>query len=147
MGQYRLGRWREVSLLLDTCAAIWLLDDAAFSDEAVGALDHASDIGEPVYVSPITGWEIGLLAARGRSVLTMPPQVWFDRLLAVPGMQLADLSPRILIAASFLPGAPPRDPADRIILATAREGGFRLVTRDKHLLAYAEEGHIAAIAC
>jgi PIN domain nuclease of toxin-antitoxin system len=36
---------------------------------------------------------------------------------------------------------------DRIILATAREGGYRLVTRDKHLLAYADDGHVQAIAC
>jgi PIN domain nuclease of toxin-antitoxin system len=60
---------------------------------------------------------------------------------------LADLSPHLLIASSFLPGSPPRDPADRIIAATARENGWRLITRDKILLNYARAGHLEALAC
>jgi PIN domain nuclease of toxin-antitoxin system len=60
---------------------------------------------------------------------------------------LADISVKILIASSFLPGTPPRDPADRIIAATAREHGYQLVTRDGLLLDYAAEGHIQALAC
>jgi PIN domain nuclease of toxin-antitoxin system len=62
-------------------------------------------------------------------------------------MQLADMSPDLLISSSFLPGAPPRDPADRIIAATAREYGYVLVTRDRLLLEYAEQGHIQALVC
>jgi PIN domain nuclease of toxin-antitoxin system len=95
----------------------------------------------------ISSWEIGLLVARGRLSLSMDPLAWFDRLLDIPGMRLADISPRILVGSSFLPGRPPNDPMDRIILATAREGGYRLVTRDQHLLAYAGQGHIMALAC
>jgi PIN domain nuclease of toxin-antitoxin system len=57
------------------------------------------------------------------------------------------LTPEILIQSSFLPGDPPRDPADRIIIATARTVGYRLVTRDRLLLAYAEAGHIEGVAC
>jgi PIN domain nuclease of toxin-antitoxin system len=53
----------------------------------------------------------------------------------------------LLIASSFLPGKPPRDPTDRIIAATARELGALLVTRDRVLLEYGEAGHIAAMAC
>jgi PIN domain nuclease of toxin-antitoxin system len=58
-----------------------------------------------------------------------------------------DLSPQILIASSFLPGKPPRDPADRIIIATARDLGATLITRDGLILKYAEEGQVSAIAC
>jgi PIN domain nuclease of toxin-antitoxin system len=47
----------------------------------------------------------------------------------------------------FLPGKPPRDPADRIIAATARDLGATLVTRDRALLAYGEEGHVAVLEC
>ena len=135
------------SLLLDTCAAIWLAEKEAISDQAIDALNDAVDNDEPVYVSMISGWEIGLLVARGRLSLSMDPLAWFERLLDAPGMRLADISPRILVRSSFLPGRPPKDPMDRIILATAREGGHRLVTRDKHLLAYAKDGHVQAIAC
>jgi PIN domain nuclease of toxin-antitoxin system len=62
-------------------------------------------------------------------------------------MRLAELSPDILIASSFLPGKPPRDPADRIILATARDLGATLITRDRALLAYGEEGNVSVAAC
>jgi PIN domain nuclease of toxin-antitoxin system len=62
-------------------------------------------------------------------------------------MRVADLSPGILIASSFLPGNPPRDPADRIILATARDIGATLITRDGLLLKYGQAGQISVIAC
>jgi PIN domain nuclease of toxin-antitoxin system len=72
---------------------------------------------------------------------------WFDTFREEPGFTLADLPPEVLIASSFLPDAPFRDPADRIIAATAREYGYALLTRDKQLLAYSEKGHIRAMAC
>jgi PIN domain nuclease of toxin-antitoxin system len=51
------------------------------------------------------------------------------------------------MASSYLPGEPPRDPADRIIAATAREYGYCLVTRDRLLLEYADRGHIQVLVC
>jgi PIN domain nuclease of toxin-antitoxin system len=136
-----------IPLLLDTCAAVWLLEKEPISDAAADALNDALDNGVPVYVSPITSWEIGLLSARGRLPLTMAPLAWFSSLLTVPGMKLADLSAGIFVESSLLPGHPPKDPADRIILATAREVGLRVLTRDKQLLNYAEQGHVQALAC
>ena len=102
---------------------------------------------ELVYVSPISAWEIGMLVSCSRISLLMTPKLWFDRLLQAPGMSLADMSSDLLIASSFLPGTPPRDPADRILAATAREYGYRLMTRDRPLLDYGEQGHIQALAC
>ena len=134
-------------LLLDTCATIWLANDEPVSAETLDALRHARETGEPVYVSPITAWELGLLVSRGRMNLLMTPERWFDRLLQAPGLRLADMPPEVLIASSFLPGTPPNDPADRIIAATAREYGYRLVTRDRPLLDYAERGHLQALGC
>jgi PIN domain nuclease of toxin-antitoxin system len=136
-----------MSLLLDTCAVIWLTNGEPISDEASAVLRQARDSGDIVYVSPITAWELGLLAARGRLNLLMTPQRWFDRLLEAPGLRLSEMPPNVLIASSFLPGILPRDPADRIIAATAREYGYRLMTRDRPLLDYAEQGHIQAICC
>jgi PIN domain nuclease of toxin-antitoxin system len=136
-----------MSLLLDTCAAIWLTNADPISDEASDALQKTRDSGESVYVSPITAWEMGLLAARGRVNLLMTPQRWFERLLEAPGLRLSEMTPNVLIASSFLPGELPGDPADRIIAATAREYGYKLVTRDRPLLEYAKQGHIQAIPC
>jgi PIN domain nuclease of toxin-antitoxin system len=137
----------EAPLLLDTCAAIWFADDQPMANAAVEAMGRAFASMTPVFVSPISAWEIGLLCARGRMRFPMPPQSWFQRLQSVRGMALAELPPEILIASSFLPGTPPRDPADRIIAATAREFGYRLVTRDRPLLDYAEQGHVQALVC
>jgi PIN domain nuclease of toxin-antitoxin system len=136
-----------MSLLLDTCAAIWLTNADPISNEASDALQQTRDSGESVYVSPITAWEMGLLAARGRVNLLMTPQRWFERLLEAPGLRLSEMTPNVLIASSFLPGKLPGDPADRIIAATAREYGYKLVTRDRPLLEYAKQGHIQAISC
>ena len=134
-------------ILLDTCAAIWLSGDQPIGREAAETVDRAIAANEPVYISPITGWELGLLVSRGRMNLLTSPRRWFERLLQAPGMRLAGLSPDILISSSFLPGTPPKAPADRIFAATAREYGYRLVTRDRPLLEYARQGHIQALAC
>jgi PIN domain nuclease of toxin-antitoxin system len=134
-------------ILLDTCAAIWLAEDAPLAQSALDLLAAAADAEQSTYVSPITAWEIGLLAARARLKLLITPQRWFQRLLEVPGVRLADMSPELLIASSFLPGEPPRGPADRIIVATARDYGATLMTRDRALLEYGEQGHVRVEAC
>ena len=115
--------------------------------EARKAVTKALDEGEAIFVSPITAWEIGLLAARGRISLPISPSKWFGRLLEAPGLRLAAMAPDLLIASSSLPGTPPNDPADRIILTTAREHLYRVVTRDRLILGYAEQGHCRALAC
>jgi PIN domain nuclease of toxin-antitoxin system len=136
------------ALLLDTHAAIWLTTDQPLSTEAVGAIRKARAKGETIHVSPISAWEVGLLVARGRMNLNARPEVWFDRLMQAPSLALTTLLPDVLIAASFLPAADAlRDPVDRILAATAREYGHRLVTRDRKLLDYASEGHLQAIEC
>jgi PIN domain nuclease of toxin-antitoxin system len=134
-------------LLLDTHAAIWIVEDQSLASGAVNAIDAAYRADATIFVSAITAWEIGLLVSRNRIGLSARPERWFQRLLAIPGVRLADLSPDILIASSFLPGDPPRDPADRIILATARELGAVLVTRDRLLLKYSETGQVSTIEC
>lgn len=134
-------------LLLDTCAALWIAEDADIDEAAVAALDEAADNGDPVLVSPVTAWEVGMLVARHRISLAIGPLDWFERLLATGSVELAPMSPSVLVASSFLPGSTLRDPADRIIAATARDGGHRLLTRDRALLSYAEAGHLRAVAC
>ena len=133
-------------LLLDTNAAIWLSRDE-LKASASEKLDEAARMGIATYLSPITAWEVGQLVSRNRLSLGTTPQRWFARILAMPNVHLAALSPEILIASSFLPGEPPNDPADRILLATARDLGATLITRDRSLLKYGEEGQVSTIAC
>jgi PIN domain nuclease of toxin-antitoxin system len=134
-------------LLLDTHAAIWITDDQPLAKGAVEAIDGAYRAGSTIFVSAITAWEVGLLVSRNRLSLVARPERWFQRLLDISGVRLADFSPDILIASSFLPGKPPRDPADRILLATARDLGATLITRDRLLLEYGEDGQVSTIAC
>lgn len=134
-------------LLLDTCAVVWIAEGETIAPPAMQALDAAHAAGVVVYVSPMSAWELGMLVARGRLRLLITPQRWFARLFELPHVRLADMSPDILIGSSFLPGDPPRDPVDRIIAATAREYGATLVTRDRALLAYGEQGQISVLGC
>ena len=88
-----------------------------------------------------------MLTSRGRLQLLIRPERWFSNLFEVPGVRLADMSPDVLIASSYLPGKPPKDPTDRIIAATARELGATLITRDRALLDYGAQGHVAVLEC
>jgi len=134
-------------LLLDTCAVIFLTEKARLAAAAVKTMQATSEGGGITYISPISAWEIGMLASRGRLQLLIRAERWFSNLFDAPGVRLADMSPDLLIASSFLPGKPPRDPADRIIAATARDLGATLVTRDRALLDYGSQGHIAVLEC
>jgi PIN domain nuclease of toxin-antitoxin system len=134
-------------LLLDTCAAIWVANKAPVSDEFLRETQRAEAEDHHIYLSPISAWEIGMLVSRGRMSLQTTPERWFADLLQAPALRLANLPPNVLIAASYLPGSPPNDPADRILAATAREYGYTLVTRDRPLLDYAGQGHLQSLAC
>ena len=134
-------------LLLDTCAMIWVAEGAPLKKDALALLESVDKVGEVVQVSPISAWELGLLMAKGRIVSTRSPQAWFDEFIAHPLVALAPMPPQVLIASSWLPGTPPADPVDRIIIATAREYGLTIMTRDARILDYGTEGHVQAVEC
>ena len=134
-------------LLLDTHTAIWLVHNEPIARAAEQALNAVQETGGTLLVSPITAYEVGLLVSLRRIDLLATPQRWFARLLSIPNVQLAELSPDIMIASSFLPATPPRNPADRILIATARELAATLVTRDREILAYGERGNVSVLAC
>ena len=135
-------------VLLDTCASIWLFEQQPMSPASLHAIRAAAGLAR-VLVSPVSAWEIGLLARRARGTLSFQPspQGWFSDLLALPGMRVTPLSSTAAIAASYLPGQLHGDPADRLLIATARELDVPIVTRDRRILAYAAQGHVQAIAC
>jgi PIN domain nuclease of toxin-antitoxin system len=123
------------------------MNGAPMSQSSRDAIRTAQKARLGVFVSPITGWEIATLVRKSRIQLNRPPEVWFNSLLNLPGVRLTELSPAVLIASAFLPGDPPRDPADRIISATARAFGYTVITRDGKLISYAAAGHIETIRC
>ncbi len=132
--------------LLDTCAALWLVADT-LPARAEAALVNADDAGLSTFVSPITAWEVGNLARRGRFASSLTPQRWFERLMGLRAAALAEMSPEVLIASTELQNFPTNDPADRIIAATAREYGFTVVTRDAALLDYGKQGYLSVLEC
>jgi PIN domain nuclease of toxin-antitoxin system len=134
------------SILLDTCAALWTVA-GILPQKAADALNEAYRSGLPTYVSPITAWEIGILARKGRFRSPLTPHRWFEVLMSLPGAALAEMPPRLLLDASFLPGKFHLDPGDQIIASTAREYGFTVMTRDRALLDYAAQGYLSAVAC
>jgi len=139
------------ALLLDTCALIWLANGDPLTKTATEAIDHAGR-ADRVFVSPISGWEIGLLskprARRSAALRFSPdPKTWFAKALAGPGISEARLTSEIAIDASFLPGELHGDPGDRLIIATARHFGLPIVTRDRRIIDYADAGHVEVIRC
>jgi PIN domain nuclease of toxin-antitoxin system len=133
-------------ILLDTCALLWLANKEPIADAALEALAVAEEQPGGLLVSPISAWEIGQLVAKERIVLPFDPLAWFETTLG-SGIVLAELTPAVLVASSFLPGAWLRDPADRIVAATGRAFGYRIMTRDRPLLEFAAAGHAQTIAC
>jgi PIN domain nuclease of toxin-antitoxin system len=133
-------------ILLDTCAAIWAAE-GMLSAEARGALAERYRAGEPVYVSPIAAWELGLLFSHGGLRASVSPAEYWRRLTALPGVAMASMPPEVLLQSSFLPADTLRDPADRIVAATAREYAMTVMTRDSLLLSFAAEGYLSAVPC
>lgn len=96
-------------------------------------------------IAAISLWEVALLAARGRILLGKSTSSWFQEALADPGPAIEPLTAPIAIESYSLPGRFHPDPADRMIVATARVTGAVLMTRDKPILDYAARGHLTAV--
>jgi PIN domain nuclease of toxin-antitoxin system len=135
-------------VLLDTCAIIWMVQAQPMASGALSAINHAAATGS-VLVSPVSAWEVGLLATRRRQPLTFRPDpiTWVERFLDRPGIRAVPLAHGVAVSAAMLPGELHGDPADRLLIATARGLGVPLVTRDRRILDYAAQGHVQAIAC
>jgi PIN domain nuclease of toxin-antitoxin system len=133
-------------LLLDTHAALWLDAGAKMRKAALDAIESARSHGG-VLISPVTAWEIGVLVRKNRIALDLSAAAWLKRFLDQPGVRSTPLTMEAAAEASFLPEPFHGDPADRMLVATARELGAPLVTRDDAILRYAASGAVRVIAC
>lgn len=86
-----------------------------------------------------------MLVGRGRIQPEKPIGRWIEEALDMPGTNLAALTPAIAVASCELPIPLHGDPADRFLIATAREIDARLVTVDERILTYARAGHVAVL--
>lgn len=132
-------------ILLDTQALIWF----SIGDEQLGArarelVTAAGKRGETA-VSPISFWEAAMLTGKNRVDLGMPVATWAAEILSSSGPALLAITAEIAVSAGELPGSIHGDPADRIIVATARAHACTIVTSDRKILAYAKAGHVQAI--
>lgn len=131
------------ALLLDTHIVLWLDSGSDRLRSATRALiDACWRGGGVIHVSAVTAWEIALLVDTGRIALDVSPAAWMDRFLDRPGVVAVPLAFGPALQAYPLDGLEHRDPADRLLIATAIELGCPLVTYDDRITRFAlEHGH------
>ena len=123
-----------MSLLLDTHVLIW----ASETPEMLGKLARALllDERQPIFVSAISTLEVARLVALQQLRLTSSVSAWCERARGALGASALPVDDQVAAEAYALPGAFHADPADRILVASARVHGLRLVTADRRILAY-----------
>ena len=123
-------------IVLDTHALLWWLDSPdRLGDGARRAIDEALST-RAVRASSMSVWEVTLLSSRGRLDLGEPLERWLARCEALPFLTFVPVDNAVAVRSVGLSPPLHRDPADRIIVATALELGVPLVTRDERLLDY-----------
>ncbi len=135
-------------ILLDTCAAVWAAtSDASLDKKAKAYILRAAGRRE-LFLSSVTAWEIATLVRRGRLTLAVSATAFVNQLFSHGGATEIPVDREIALAAGTLPGELHGDPADRFIVATAIVAGLQVMTRDRHILGYAEKTRaVPAIAC
>ncbi|MBD3419601.1 MAG: PIN domain-containing protein [Chitinivibrionales bacterium] len=142
----RCGTPKSEYYILDTHAWVWLLKGdnrikkAAFFKNVIKASRVSG-----LYLSAISVWELAMLESKRRIVFSAEIGAWIEQALQAPGLSLVPLLPAISIDSTRLPGTFHGDPADRIIVATARHLQCPLITADKEICNYASQGAVRAV--
>ena len=128
-------------IVLDTHIWLWWVhgDERLTQTQREAIAANESDV---IGVSAISCWEIAKLVEYKRLELPSSLEEWFQQALGYPGVQLLALSPEIAIESTRLPGEFHRDPADQMIVATARAYGCTLITSGEKILNYS---HVSTI--
>lgn len=131
--------------LLDTHVFLWLMQGNVDLKQR-DRLEQAAQWGG-LRLSVISCWEVGMLASRNRIHFPMTCEDWLMQSLKAPGLTLQPLTPEAAVVASYLPGEFHGDPADRMLVATARTHQLILATRDEKILAYGAQGFVKTLPC
>jgi PIN domain nuclease of toxin-antitoxin system len=125
------------SILLDTHIALWLDNgDKRLRSTTLSLIEGCWRNGGTVLISAVTAWEIALLVDNGRIDLDRPVEAWFERFVDRPGIEAVPLSHHAALRAYRLHHLRQRDPADRLLIATAIELACPLVTYDAHIVQF-----------
>lgn len=129
--------------LLDTHVLVWWLgQDRRLSPRQAEILNNV-DPEEPLLVAGISLWEIATLSELGRLEFQIPIRDWLEQAVAPPLVQLVPITPAIAAEVAALPESFHRDPADRILVASARVLGATLLTQDRPIV---ESGLVPTIS-
>ena len=121
-------------LLLDTHFWLWWqLGQPELSTRERDALDNLAAAGTPPALSAISLWEAQMLVEKGRLTLDIPLAYWLPTAAAPETVTLLPMDIEVVLALDDLPKSFHGDPADRIIVATARAHGLPLATRDGNI--------------
>lgn len=123
-------------IILDTHVWIWWVHGDAALPGAYRVCVDAAERADGIGVCPISCWEVAKLVEVRRLTLPFPVAGWLQLALSYPGVQLLEFSPRVCVESTQLPGTFHRDPADQIIVATARVLDCPQVTLDGKIRAY-----------
>jgi PIN domain nuclease of toxin-antitoxin system len=136
----------ETAVLIDTHVWLWLAqgNDRLRDTPGFGVIQKARE-SKAILISIISVWEVGLLASKGRILLRQDGRLWIERALRELEAKLQPMTVGMALGSSALPGEFHSDPADRILVATARELNVPIITADARILAYANSGHVRAI--
>lgn len=130
-------------ILLDTQTLVWFYEgESTLGEKARILIDAASDMRS---CSAISFWELAMLADKSRVSLSLPVDRWTARVAKIGRIAILPVTGELGIDAGELPGGIHGDPADRIIVATARALDCALVTTDRKILAHAPQGHVKAV--
>jgi PIN domain nuclease of toxin-antitoxin system len=136
---------RSSTLLLDTHVLVWSLEEGPRLGASTKKELNEAARQNRIAISAITPWEIALLVSKDRLQLGVDVMVWVRDALAIPGVRLVPLDPEIAVASTRLPFEMHADPADRILVATARHIGATLVTADRALLELSLLGNLRVL--
>ena len=120
------------SLLLDTCALIWL---ATGSEELSKETRLLIANAPKVFVSSVSAWELGVKSHKGKLILPCDARRWFMKIVEKYNLEVLGLSSDEMLTASELPWHH-KDPADRFIIATAQKNSLSVVTGDRNFPLY-----------
>jgi PIN domain nuclease of toxin-antitoxin system len=132
----------EQPLVLDTHVWIWIISGDQTIKTSIRQKIQLALEKSRVIVSAISVWEIGMLWKKGRIQLKEPLSNWVHTAIDRSGFFLAPLTDAIAVESIQLPGQFHNDPADRMIVATARLEKAVLLTRDSHITEYGNAGHV-----
>jgi PIN domain nuclease of toxin-antitoxin system len=124
-------------IVLDTHALVWWVTaDPNLSKKAKTAIDRELNGGE-IVISAISAWEIAMLVEREKLVLSMDVGSWLSTVQSIERVRFVPVDPETAVKSVVLPGDFHKDPADRMIVATARKFAVPLVTKNEKIRAYA----------